>query len=100
MVTSQRWAEQLSLRAFKLTGNIAADKTALAKMKAEDPLAAAVLQTQLEQTDKLTGNWRLGNDARLKEAFYPEIQNAVLGRKTAAEALKDAEVKVNRVLGR
>ena len=100
MVTSQRWTEQLSVRAFKLTGNIASDEAVLAKMKVSDPLAAAVLQTQLDQTDKLTGNWRLANDSRVKEAFYPEIQNAVLGRKSAAEALKDAEVKVNRVLAR
>jgi ABC-type glycerol-3-phosphate transport system substrate-binding protein len=69
-------------------------------MKKDDPLAAAVLQTQVEDTDKLTGNWPLANDSRVKEAVYPEIQNAVLGRKPAAEALKDAEVKVNRVLAR
>ena len=100
MVTSQRWAEQLSVRAFKVTGNIASDKAVLAKLKGSDPLAAAVLQTQLEQTDKLTGDWRLPNDARVKEAFYPEIQNAVLGRKPAAAALKDADAKVTRELGR
>ncbi len=48
----------------------------------------------------LTGNWPLANDSRVKEAFYPEIQNAVLGRKSAADALKDAEGKVNRALSR
>ena len=99
MVTSQKWTERLSERRKVLTANIASDKTTLDKMHKQDPLAATVLQTQLEQTDKLTGNWPLANDSRIKEAFYPEIQNAVLGRKTAAEALKDAETKVNRVLG-
>ena len=100
MVTSEKWTARFSERRKVLTGNIASDKTTLDKMRREDPLAAAVLQTQLEQTDKLTGNWRLANDSRIKEAFYPEIQNAVLGRKTAAEALKDAETKVNRALAR
>jgi ABC-type glycerol-3-phosphate transport system substrate-binding protein len=100
MVTSEKYTEKLSAFAYYLTGNVASDRNLLNKLKAEDPLAAAVLQTQLEHTDKLTGDWRLPNDARVKEAFYPEIQNAVLGRKSAAEALKDAEVKVNRVLDR
>jgi ABC-type glycerol-3-phosphate transport system substrate-binding protein len=100
MVTSQRWTEQLSVRAFKVTGNVASDKAVLAKLATSDPLAAAVLQTQLEDTDKLTGDWRLPNDARIKEAIYPEIQNAVLGRKSAAAALKDADAKVTRELAR
>jgi ABC-type glycerol-3-phosphate transport system substrate-binding protein len=59
-----------------------------------------VLQTQLEHTDKFTGNWPLPFDAQLKDAFYPEIQNAVLGRKSAQAALTDAERAVNRVLSR
>jgi ABC-type glycerol-3-phosphate transport system substrate-binding protein len=100
MVTSENWTEKLSARRKVLTGNIASDTKLLAQMKKDDPLAAAVLQTQVEDTDKLTGNWPLANDSRIKEAVYPEIQNAVLGRKPAAEALKDAEVKVNRVLAR
>ena len=39
-------------------------------------------------------------DAQLKDAFYPEIQNAVLGRKTPKASLTDAERAVNRVLNR
>jgi ABC-type glycerol-3-phosphate transport system substrate-binding protein len=100
MVTSEDWTAKLSARRKVLTGNIASDTKLLAQMKKDDPLAAAVLQTQVEDTDKLTGNWPLANDSRVKEAIYPEIQNAVLGRKPAAEALKDAETKVNRVLAR
>jgi ABC-type glycerol-3-phosphate transport system substrate-binding protein len=100
MVTSEDWTAKLSARRKVLTGNIGSDTKLLAQMKKDDPLAATVLQTQVEDTDKLTGNWPLANDSRVKEAIYPEIQNAVLGRKPAAEALKDAETKVNRVLGR
>jgi len=99
MVTSEDWTSKLSERRKVLTGNIASDKKLLDQLGKDDPLAAAVLQTQVEDTNKLTGNWPLANDARVKEAFYPEIQNAVLGRKPAAQALKDAEAKVDRVLG-
>ena len=59
-----------------------------------------MLETQLEHTDKMTGNWPLPYDAQLKDAFYPEIQNAVLGRKDAKTALADAERVVNRLLSR
>jgi ABC-type glycerol-3-phosphate transport system substrate-binding protein len=100
MVTSDKYTRKLSDFAYFLTGNAATDRELLERLRKEDPLAARVLQTQLEQTDKLTGNWSLPSDARVKEAFYPEIQNAVLGRKSAAEALKDAETKVDRVLAR
>jgi ABC-type glycerol-3-phosphate transport system substrate-binding protein len=100
MVTGDKYTKKLSDFAYFLTGNAATDRGLLERLKKEDPLAEKVLQTQLEHTDKLTGNWPLPNDARVKEALYPEIQNAVLGRKSAADALKDAEVKVNRVLTR
>jgi ABC-type glycerol-3-phosphate transport system substrate-binding protein len=100
MISSEKWTTEFSARRKVLTGNIASDKATLERMRKDDPLAAEVLQTQIENTDKLTGNWPLANDSRVKEAFYPEIQNAVLGRKTAADALKDAEAKVNRVLAR
>ena len=100
MVTSEKWTTEFSARRKVLTGNTASDKVTLERMRKDDPLAAEVLQTQIENTDKLTGNWPLANDSRVKEAFYPEIQNAVLGRKSAADALKEAEGKVNRVLSR
>ena len=100
MITNDRNTARFSERRKVLTGNIASDKATLDKMSKADPLAAAVLRTQIEQTDKLTGNWPLANDSRVKEALYPEIQNAVLGRKTAADALRDAEPKVNKALSR
>jgi ABC-type glycerol-3-phosphate transport system substrate-binding protein len=99
-MTSDKWATRLAEIRRVLTANIEADKAGLAKVEAEDPLAHAVLQTQLEQTDKLTGNWPLPNDAQVKDAFWPEIQNAVLGRKDAKTALVDAERAVTRVMRR
>jgi ABC-type glycerol-3-phosphate transport system substrate-binding protein len=48
----------------------------------------------------MTGNWPLPNDAQVKDAFWPEIQNAVLGRKDAKTALADAERAVTRVMRR
>ena len=100
MVTSNQWATRFSQSRKLLTGNIAADRAGLEALKKDDPLGAQVLQTQLEHTDKFTGNWPLPFDAQLKDAFYPEIQNAVLGRKTPKAALTDAERAVNRVLNR
>ncbi len=100
MITSQKWTQRFSERRKILTGNKASDGIVLEKLRKVDPLEGAVLQTQLERTDRLTGNWPLANDARVKDAFYSELQNAVLGRKSAADALKEAEVKVNRVLAR
>jgi hypothetical protein len=59
-----------------------------------------VIQTQVEHTDKLCGNWPLPNDSRIKDAFYPELQNALLGRKAAKDALEEASRKVSRELRR
>ena len=99
-LTGDKWATELA-RIRKLnTGNIAADRAGLEAIRAEDPLGAEVLATQLEHTDRLTGNWPLPFDAQLKDAFYPEIQNAVLGRKASKAALADAERAVARLLSR
>ena len=59
-----------------------------------------MLSTQLEHTDKMCGNWRLGNDSRVKDGFWPEFQSAMLGRKDAKTALSDAERRVSRELRR
>ncbi|QCI67013.1 ABC transporter substrate-binding protein [Phreatobacter stygius] len=99
-MTGNKWATEFSTRRRILTGNVAADAAGLAKVKAEDPLAHAVLETQLAHTDKMTGNWPLPNDAQVKDAFWPEIQNALLGRKDAKTALNDAERAVVRVMRR
>jgi hypothetical protein len=99
-LTSNRWATEFAKDRKLLTGNIAADTVGLEQVRKEDPLGGAVLQTQLQHTDKFTGNWPLPVDAQLKDAFYPEIQNAVLGRKQPKAAVADAERAVNRLLSR
>jgi ABC-type glycerol-3-phosphate transport system substrate-binding protein len=99
-LTGNKWATEFSRRRKLLTGTIVADQQGLEIVRKEDPLGGQVLQTQLEHTDKFTGNWPLPFDAQLKDAFYPEIQNAVLGRKTAKAALADAERAVDRLLRR
>jgi ABC-type glycerol-3-phosphate transport system substrate-binding protein len=99
-VTDNGQAGELAERRKLVTGNIAVDKASLAKLEKEDPVVYAVLKTQLEHTDKMTGNWRFGNDSRVKEAFWPEVQSALLGRKDAKSALADAERRVSRELAR
>ena len=99
-LTDSDVALQFSRVASVLTGNTAVDKAILAKFEKDDPLAFQVLKTQVEHTDKMCGNWRLGNDSRVKDAFWPEFQSAMLGRKDAKTALADAERRVARELKR
>jgi len=99
-MTSDKAAADLFRIRRVLTANLAADTAGLAELAKKEPLAAAVLRTQIEHTDKLTGNWPLPYDAELKDILWPEIQNAVLGRKEPKKALADAERGVNRLLAR
>jgi len=99
-LTDSDVALQFSRVASVLTGNKAVDQAILAKFEKDDPLAFQVLKTQVEHTDKMCGNWRLGNDSRVKDAFWPEFQSAMLGRKDAKTALADAERRVSRELKR
>ncbi len=99
-ITDAGQAGELAERRKLVTGNVGVDKASLAKLEKEDPTVYQVLKTQLEHTDKMTGNWRFGNDSRVKEAFWPEVQNALLGRKDAKTALADAERKMARELAR
>ena len=99
-MTGNKWATKLAQIRRVLTANIEADKAGVASVQAEDPLAYEVLKTQMEHTDKLTGNWPLPNDAQIRDAFWAEFQNAVLGRKDAKTALADAERAITRVLRR
>ena len=93
-------AGKFARTASVLTGNKAVDQALLAQFQKDDPLAYSVLKTQLENTDKMCGNWRLGNDSRVKDAFWPEFQSAMLGRKDAKTALADADRRVTRELKR
>ena len=99
-ITDQGQAGELATRRKLVTGNVAVDKASLAQLQKDDPVVYNVLKTQLEHTDKMTGNWRFGNDSRIKEAFWPEVQSALLGRKDAKTALADAEKRVARELTR
>jgi ABC-type glycerol-3-phosphate transport system substrate-binding protein len=83
-----------------VTGATEFDKAHFAELDKKDPFVASLLRTQIEHTDRMVGNWRLGNDSRVKEAFWPELQNIVLGRKDAKTALAEAERKVQRELRR
>ena len=93
-------AQELGVNRKLVTGNIAVDTKNLADLEKSDPLVYSILKTQLEHTDKMVGNWRLGNDSKVKEAFWPELQNVLLGRKDGKTALADAERKVARELKR
>ena len=99
-ITDTGQAGELGERRKLVTGNVTVDKATLAKLEKEDPTAYQVLKTQLEHTDKMTGIWRFGNDSRIKEAFWPEVQSALLGRKDAKTALADAERRMARELTR
>lgn len=99
-LTDNEVSTQFARIASVLTGNKVVDTATLAKFQKDDPLAYSVLKTQVEHTDKMCGNWRLGNDSRVKDAFWPEFQSAVLGRKDPKTALADAERRVTRELRR
>jgi ABC-type glycerol-3-phosphate transport system substrate-binding protein len=97
LITNEKWAYTFGTTLKNLTGT-RADQRILEYFRKEDPLAAQVLQTQVEHLDKMVGTWPQAKDAEIKEAFYAEIQAAVLGRKKAGDALAEAERKVNRIL--
>jgi ABC-type glycerol-3-phosphate transport system substrate-binding protein len=97
LITNEKWAFTFGTTLKNLTGT-RADQRILEYFRKEDPLAAEVLQTQVEHLDRLVATWPQAKDAEVKEAFYAEIQAALLGRKKAAEALAEAERKVNRIL--
>jgi len=98
--TAKEQAEEMANFRRILTAYTEVDKALVARMEKEEPLAYAVLKTQLEYTDKLCGNWPLPNDSRVKDAFYPELQNALLGRSDAKSAFNAASRKVGRELRR
>ncbi len=100
IATSGEGAKALGVGTNNLTGDEKVNEELFAYFQKEIPSVVPVLKTQLEHLDKLTGNWPAAKDAEIKNAFYPELQNALLGRKSAKEALAAAEKKVNRILQR
>lgn len=63
-------------------------------------MKAETLRLSLANMDKATGNWVTPLDAKIKDAFWPEIQAALLGQKSPKDALEQADRKVSRLLRR
>ena len=65
----------------KGTNNLTGDKVVNAVLMnyCQENIPAVVpdLNTQLENLDKLTGNWPFAQDAAIKDAFCPELQAAL-----------------------
>jgi len=100
LITNEKNSFEFSDRLKVLSGSNTADERLLEGLQKDDPLAFKVLQTQVEETDKQVGNWAVASDARVKDAFWPPIQAALLGQTDPAEAIANAERAVNRALRR
>ncbi|MCV0395998.1 MAG: sugar ABC transporter substrate-binding protein [Rhizobiaceae bacterium] len=98
IATSGVGAKAMGEGTNNLTGDREVNAELMKYFEANVPAVVPALQTELENLDKLTGNWPFAKDAAIKEAFYPEIQAAMLGQKSAEDALNAAEQKVNRIL--
>jgi ABC-type glycerol-3-phosphate transport system substrate-binding protein len=98
IATSGAGAKAMGTGTNNLTGDRAVNEELMAYFAKEIPAVVPALETQFQNLDKLTGNWPFAKDAAIKEAFYPELQAAVLGEKSAKDALDAAERKVNRIL--
>lgn len=98
IATSDKWQTVMADTFTILTLNENVDEALIAGL--DDPLKAETLKLSLANMDKATGNWVTPKDAAIKEAFWPEIQAALLGQKDPQEALDAAESKVNRALRR
>ncbi|HEX5077568.1 MAG TPA: sugar ABC transporter substrate-binding protein [Geminicoccaceae bacterium] len=98
IATSDKWQTVMADTFTILTLNEKVDEALIAGL--DDPLKAETLRLSLANMDKATGNWVTPKDAAIKEAFWPEIQAALLGQKSPQEAIDAAESKVNRALRR
>lgn len=98
IATSGTGALAMGMGTNNLTGDRIVNEELMAHFRKELPAVVPALETQLQNLDKQVGNWPFAKDAAIKDAFYPELQAALLGEKTAQEALDAAERKVNRIL--
>jgi ABC-type glycerol-3-phosphate transport system substrate-binding protein len=98
IATSGEGAYALGTGTNNLTGDRIANEQLFEHFRKNIPAVVPALKTQLENLDKLCGDWAVAKDAEIKETFYPELQSALLGQKSAKDALADAERKINRVL--
>lgn len=97
-VTSDPQATKLAADRRVLTGNTAVDQALVASLEKNDPLGAAILATQVEHTDRMTGNWPLAHYSRVVDAFWPGMQGALLGRRKAKPVIEAANRAVTRLL--
>ncbi len=100
IATSNKWQSVMANNFTILTLNKDVDQELIASVGQDDPLKAKTLELSLQNMDRATGNWVTPKDARIKEAFWPTIQAALLGQTDPATAIADAERSVNRVLSR
>jgi ABC-type glycerol-3-phosphate transport system substrate-binding protein len=98
IATSEKWQSVMADTFTILTLNEAVDEQLIAGL--DDPLKKKTLELSLANMDKAVGDWATPVDARLKEAFWPDLQAALLGQKDPQTSIEDAEAKVNRVLRR
>lgn len=95
---SDKWQSVMADTFTILTLNESVDEQLIAGL--DDPLKQRTLELSLANMDKATGDWVTPLDNQIKEAFWPELQAALLGQKDPQEAIDAAEQKVNRVLRR
>ena len=98
IITNDKWSEVFIKRTNIFTGNNKIDNEFLKSPELQkDQLKLDILKTQLQNMDRLTGP-TIAQDARVKDAFYNELQKALFGEKTAKAALNSAEKAINSIL--
>ncbi len=100
IATSDKWQTVLAETFSVATLNTAVDSKMLEKMKTENPLKAKALELTTRNLDKVTGYLKTPKDARVKDAFWTEVQPVLLGQGDPKAALDKARDRVNRELAR
>ena len=100
IATSDKWQTVMADTFSLLTLNKAVDDKLIAKLRTESPLKAKSLELVGQNLDKMTGYLLTPKEARVKDAFWSEVQPALLGQVDPKAALQKAEDKVNRALRR
>lgn len=100
IATNDKWAENLVRTLGTLSGNADADDAVLNDdaFREENPLLTRMFETQLSDELKLTGITNIAEDSQVKEAVYTNLQRALFGDTSAADALSRAEREVNEIL--
>lgn len=100
LITNTKWAENICWTLGTLSGNEKADNNVLndPTFAEENPILAETFKVELSNTGNLTGMTGSPKDAKIKEAVYKQIERALFGEVSAAEALEKAEADVNDIL--